>query len=80
MGLEWRLEKETREYQKEHGGVGAIEELKIMLLDTKAEQERIRKQNEVSGRDFDRMREEKELERQIQKAVKRKEKIEDAVI
>ena len=65
LGLEWRLEKETREYQKEHGGVGEIEELKIMLLDTKAEQERIRKQNEVSGRDFDRMREEKELERQI---------------
>ena len=63
LGLEWKLEKETREYQKEHGGAGSIEELKIMLLDTKAEQERIRKANEISGRDFDKMREEKHLEK-----------------
>lgn len=46
-----------------------------MLKDTKSEQERLRKANEISGREMDRKREQKNLEKQIKEAQKYKENV-----
>ena len=44
------------------------EQVCIMLKDTKSEQERLRKANEIPGREMDRKREQKSLEKQIKEA------------
>ena len=56
LGFEWKLQKMV-------GEVEDNDQVCIMLLDTKAEKERIRKENEITPREFDRKRDEKMLEK-----------------
>ena len=67
-GLIWKLQTETREFSKENGGIGQIDELNLMLVDRKAEEDNKRREQEISGRELERKREEKQIEKQIKMA------------
>jgi len=69
LGLHWKIDRDQRrEYQKQNGGVGEIDEINIMLIDVRAEEDRLRKEREISGRERDRKREEKHIQKQIRLA------------
>ena len=79
LGLHWKVDRgQRREYQKQDGGVGEIDEIKIMLIDVRAEEDRLRKETEISGRERDRKYEEKHIQKQIKLAQKFKDKQVDA--